>query len=152
MTTIIYTIILTVITLNIIATIIYLVSKQNEDAVCYFAMGVVCGITNLIGYVYSVIQKAYIKKNFKALLVDTNGNKYYCESADADYFIYDNEEIDEVKFDRETIEKYHITDGWMKCHCNKMIDGWILSARYTPLKICLKENAKNLQKHLTNDT
>jgi hypothetical protein len=148
MTTIITTIILTILALNAIAVIIYLVSNKNEDAVCYFAMGVICGITNLIGYVYSVIQKAYIKKNFKALLVDTNGNKYYCESADADYFIYDDEEIGEVKFDRATVDKYKITDGWMKCHCNKIADVWVLSARYAPLKICLKENAKYLKKPL----
>ena len=144
----IITIILTVVALNIISVIIYLVSKQNEDAVCYFAMGIVCGITNLIGYIYSVIRKAYIKKNFKALLIDTNGNRYYCESANADYFIYDCDEIGEIKFDRNTIDKYSITDGWMKCHCNKMVDGWVLSARYTPLKICLKENAKCLEKAL----
>lgn len=148
MTTIITTIILTILALNAIAVIIYLVSNKNEDAVCYFAMGVICGITNLISYVYSVIQKVYIKKNFKALLVDTNGNKYYCESADADYFIYDDEEIGEVKFDRATVDNYKITDGWMKCHCNKIADSWILSARYTPLKICLKENAKYLKKPL----
>lgn len=143
----IITIILTVIALNIISVIIYLVSKQNEDAVCYFAMGFVCGITNLIGYIYSVIRKAYIKRNFKALLIDTNGNRYYCESANADYFIYDCDEIGEIKFDRDTINKYNITDGWMKCHCDKMVDSWILSARYTPLKICLKENAKYLEKN-----
>lgn len=143
---IIITIISTVIVLNIIATIIYLATKRNEDMVCYFAMGVVCGITNFIGYIYSIIRRIYIKKNFKALLVDTNGKKYYCESADADYFIYEDEEIGEIKFDRNTVDKYKITDGWLKCHCNKICDEWILSARYIPLKICIKENAQYLKK------
>ena len=148
MTTIITTIILTILALNAIAVIIYLASNENEDAVCYFAMGVICGITNLVSYVYYTIQKAYKKKNFKALLVDTNGNKYYCESAKADYFIYDCEEIGEVKFDRETVDSYKITDGWRKDDCQKIADAWILSARYPPLKICLKENAKYLKKPL----
>ena len=148
MTTIITTIILTILALNAIAVIIYLVSNKNEDAVCYFAMGTICGITNRISYIYSVIMTAYKKKNFKALLVDTNGNKYYCESAEADYFIYDCEEIGEVKFDRETVDKYTMADGWRKYDCQKMADGWIKSARYTPLKICLKENAKYIKKPL----
>jgi hypothetical protein len=148
MTTIIATIILTILALNTIAVVIYLVSNKNEDAVCYFAMGVICGITNLISYIYSVIMTAYKKKNFKALLVDTNGNKYYCESAEVDYFIYDDEEIGEVKFDRETVNSYKITDGWRKADCRKIADSWILSARYTPLKICLKENAKYIKKPL----
>ena len=146
-TAIITTIILTILALNAIAVVIYLVSNKNEEALCYFAMGIICGITNLIGYIYFVIRKRYEKRNFKALLVDTNGNKYYCESAEADYFIYDCEEIGEVKFDRTTVDSYKITDGWLKCHCNKTSDGWIKSARYTPLKICLKENAKYIKKH-----
>ena len=148
MTTIITTIILTILALNAIAVIIYLVSNKNEDAVCYFAMGVICGITNLVSYVYYTIQKAHKKKNFKALLVDANGNKYYCESADADYFIYEDEEIGEVVFARAIIDNYKITDGWRKADCQKIADAWILSARYTPLKICLKENAKYLKKPL----
>lgn len=148
MTTIITTIILTTLAFNAIAVIIYLVSNKNEEALCYFAIGIIGGIINLIGYVYSVIRKVYIKRNFKALLVDTNGNKYYCESAEADYFIYDCEEIGEVKFDRTTVDNYKITDGWLKCHCNKMANDWVLSARYTPLKICLRENAKYLKKTL----
>ncbi len=147
-TTIIITVLLTILALNTIAVIIYLVSNRNEDAVCFFAMGVICGITNLATYIYSVIMIAYKKKNFKALLVDTNGNKYYCESADADYFIYDDEEIGEVKFDRATVDSYTMADGWRKADCQKIANEWIKSARYTPLKICLKENAKYLQKPL----
>lgn len=142
--TIIITIISTVFIYNLIGSIIYLVSKQNEGYTAIWALGLIYLITNSISFIYGAIRKHYIEKNFKSLLADEQGNLYYCDSKQADYHIYENEDIGNIKFARDVVNKYNITDGWMKCHCNKLGNDYVLSARYVPLKICLLENAKKI--------
>jgi hypothetical protein len=146
---IVITIIATIFIYNLLGAILYLATKENETVLCFWGLGLVGIITNLITLIYSKVMTAWKNKNFKALLVDTDTNKrYYCDSKDADYFIYEDERFQNLKFDRETVDKYTIKDGWRKSDCHNWGDGggWQLSARYTPLKICLENGAEKLKK------
>lgn len=141
MTTIITTIIITLIVHSAIGCAIYLATKNNETILAYWGAGILCLISNGVTAIIYVIRKALHKKNFKALLVDKEGNLYYCESNKADDFIYDLN----LKFAREVVAKHAINDGWRKSDCNKMNNGWVLSARYCPKKVCIAEGAKELK-------
>lgn len=94
--------------------------------------GILCLFTNAITAIIYGIRKATQHKYFKALLVDEEGKLYYCESKDADDIRCDRD----LKFAREIVDKYTINDGWRKSDCHKFCNEWMLSARYTPVKIC----------------
>lgn len=144
---IILTIIITIFVYNVLGCLLCLLTNDNEYAVGYWAIGIVGIFIKCIDTIRHLIQQAYIKKYFKALLVDKDGNLYYCESKMADdYRCGDIEEYAELdlNFARDIVNKYSIKDGWLKRHCQKYVDGWLLSARYVPLKVCLAENAKKI--------
>lgn len=141
MTTIITTIIITLVAHSAIGCILYLATKNNEEVLAFWGGGILCLISNGITAIIFYIRKALHKRNFKALLVDKEGNLYYCESNEADDFRCDLD----LEFARETVNKHSINDGWRKSDCNKMGNDWVLSARYCPKKVCIAEGAKELK-------
>ena len=143
MTTIITTIIITLVAHSAIGCILYLATKNNEEVLAFWGAGILCLFSNGITAIIFYIRKALHKRNFKALLVDKEGNLYYCESNEADDFRCDLD----LEFARETVDKYTINDGWKKSDCTNWGDGkgWVLSARYTPIKICKAEGAEYIK-------
>lgn len=142
MTTIITTIIITLLAHSAIGCVLYLATKNNEEVLAYWGAGILCLFSNAITAIIYGIRKTTHRKYFKALLVDEEGKLYYCESKNADDIRYDHN----LKFAREIVEKYTINDGWRKSDCdNRLSDEWILSARYTPLKICKAEGAEYIK-------
>ena len=142
MTTIITTIIITLVAHSAIGCILYLATKNNEGVLAYWGAGILCLFSNGVTAIIYGIRKALHKRNFKALLVDKEGNLYYCESNKADDFRCDLD----LEFARKIIDKYTIDDGWRKSDCNKICkDKWVLSARYCPKKVCIAEGAKELK-------
>ena len=140
MTTIITTIIITLVVHSAIGCVLYLATKNNEEILAFWGGGILCAISNGVTAIIYFIRKATHKKFFKALLVDKDGNLYYCDSNRADDFRCDLD----LEFAREIVDKHSIEDGWRKSDCNKMSDGWVLSARYTPIKVCIAEGAKKI--------
>ena len=147
MITIITTIIITLVVHSAIGCALYLATKKNEEVLAFWGGGILCGISNLVTAIIYYIRKATHTKFFKALLVDKDGKLYYCESKQADDIRFDVAEYKDLdlKFAREIVEKYTINDGWRKSDCGKMNDGWVLSARYTPIKICKAEGAEYIK-------
>ena len=147
MTTIITTIIITLVAHSAIGCILYLATKNNEEILAFWGGGILCAISNGVAAIIYGIRTATHKKFFKALLVDKDGKLYYCESKQADDIRFDVEEYKDLdlKFAREIVEKYAINDGWRKSDCDKMCGKWILSARYTPIKICKAEGAEYIK-------
>ena len=142
MTTIIITIIMTLVAHSAIGCFLYLVTKENEEVLAYWGAGILCLFTNAITAIIYGIRKITHRKYFKALLVDEEGKLYYCESKDADDIRCDHN----LKFARETVDTYTINDGWRKSDCQKIFDeAWILSARYTPIKICRAVGAEYIK-------
>ena len=141
MTTIITTIIITLVAHSTIGCILYFATKKNEDTLVYWGAGILYLIFNSIAIIIHSIRKALHKKNFKALLIDKEGNLYYCESNKADDFRCDLD----LEFARKIVDKYTIDNGWRKSDCDKTNKGWILSARYCPKKVCIIEGAKKLK-------
>lgn len=143
MTTIITTVIITLVVHSIIGCIIYVASKKNEELLAYWGAGIICLFSNGITAIIYGIRKILHNKNFKALLVDEEGKLYYCESKRADDFRCDLD----LQFAREIVDKYTINDGWRKSDCNNCGSGqgWVLSARYVPLKICKTIGAEYLK-------
>lgn len=143
MTTIITTIIITLVAHSAIGCVLYLATKSNEEVLAYWGAGILCLFTNAITAIILGIRKATHRKYFKALLVDEEGKLYYCESKDADDIRCDRD----LKFARETVNKYTINDGWRKSDCHNWGSaiGWELSARYTPIKICKAVGAEYIK-------
>jgi hypothetical protein len=143
MTIIITTIIITLVAHSAIGCIIYLATKNNEGILAYWGAGILCLFTNAITAIIYGIRKATHRKYFKALLVDEEGKLYYCESRNADDIRFDRD----LKFARETVNKYTINDGWRKSDCHNWGGsiGWELSARYTPIKICKAVGAEYIE-------
>lgn len=142
MTTIITTIIITLVVHSAIGCVLYLATKNNEEILAFWGGGILCLFSNAITAIIYGIRKITHRKYFKALLVDEEGKLYYCESKNADNIRCDRN----LKFAREIVEKYTINDGWRKSDCdNRLSDEWILSARYTPLKICKSEGAEYIK-------
>lgn len=146
---IIITILITIIAYNTIAVAIYLISKENADVTAMFGMGIICLITNLFWAIYTAIMQKWKSKNFKSLLWNEETKQlYYCDTKDTEYFMNRHELSEHMSFARFILIKYNINDGWRKhdCHYDNIRKQWILSARYVPLKICIKENAKQLKR------
>lgn len=142
MTTIIITIIMTLVAHSAIGCFLYLVTKNNETVAAYWGLGILCLFTNAIATIIYGICKATHRKYYKALLVDEEGKLYYCESKKADDIRCDRN----LKFAREIVDTYSINDGWRKSDCKKFFDEtWMLSARYTPIKICKAVGAEYIK-------
>lgn len=141
MATIITTIIITLVAHSAIGCILYLTTKENEGVLAYWGAGILCLFSKGISGIIHGIRKALHRRNFKALLVDKEGNLYYCESNKADDFRCDLD----LRFAREIVDKHTIGDGWRKSDCRKLCNAWILSARYCPKKVCIAEGAKELK-------
>lgn len=142
MTTIITTIIITLVAHSAIGCILFFATKQNEEVLAYWGGGILCAISNGVTAIIYGIREALHRRNFKALLVDKEGNLYYCDYKRADDFRCDLD----LEFAREIVDKYTINDGWRKSDCNNFLDeNWILSARYCPKKVCIAEGAKELK-------
>lgn len=141
------TILATLFIYSAIGCLLYLVTNNNEEILALWGGGIVCAISNGIAALVYFIRRVTHKKFFKALLVDKNGKLYYCESEWADDIIFDIEEYKdlELKFARHIVEKHTINEGWRKSDCHKLCGNWILSARYTPIKICKAEGAEYLK-------
>lgn len=143
MTTIITTVIITLIVHSAIGCIIYFATEKNEEILAYWGAGIIGLFINGVAVIIYGIRKVLHKRNFKALLIDKEGNLYYCDSNKTDDFRNDLD----LEFAREIVKKYTINDGWKKSDCTNWGDGngWILSTRYCPKKVCIAEGAKKLK-------
>ena len=143
------TIIATLFVHSAIGCILYLATKNNEEILAFWGGGIICAISNGVTAIIYFIRKATHKKFFKALLVDKDDKLYYCESKQVDSIRFDVQKYKnlELKFATKHInEKYTINDGWRKTDCHKSFgETWVLSAKYTPIKICKAEGAEDLK-------
>lgn len=132
----------TVWAVNFVVLWMYDNNKIKDESV----MGtLVTGIWGIILWVvvtiWEKVHSSWKNRNFKALMVDPDGELCYCNSSKEPEWLM---EYDDYKFARGLDDKYTIADGWRKSDCFMNM----VNIRYTPKHILEKEQAYQVDKEI----
>ena len=134
--------VVTVWAVNFVVLWMYDNNKIKDESV----MGtLVTGIWGIIFWAVVTIWKkahsSWKNRNFKALMVDPDGELCYCNSSKEPEWLM---EYDDYKFASGLDSKYTIVDGWRKDDCFMNM----VNIRYTPKHILEKEQAYQVDKEI----
>lgn len=132
----------TVWTFNLVVQWLYESDKiKNETTVNNLMLGAWGILLWTVITAGQTVHSIYSKRNYKALMVDPNGELCYCNSSKEPEWLM---EYDEYEFARDLRHNYKPEDGWRKRDCTF----GMVSMRYVPKHVLEKEQAYEVDKEI----